>query len=99
MYLIQILLPVPARTPDQTTLSKTREELADRFGGVTAYARTPAEGIWVSPEGTKERDTMLMVEVFTEGFDRVWWKAYSKTLAERFKQEEIHIRAIHAEVP
>lgn len=99
MYLIQLLLPVTGNPDDVASFSMTREELADRFGGVTAYSRSPAQGIWISPQGDKERDSVLMVEVFTETFDRAWWQAYQKTLASRFHQEEIHVRALPADVP
>ena len=98
MYLIQILLPIPS-AGDPDAFSKTREELAEKFGGVTAYSRSPAQGIWISPQGEKERDSMLMVEVFTETFERSWWLTYQTQLARRFSQEEIHIRALPAEVP
>ena len=98
MYLIQILLPVSSG-PNVGAFSRTREELADKFGGVTAYTRAAAQGIWISPAGEKERDSMLMVEVFAQDFDRGWWRSYQEVLAERFQQEEIHIRAINAETP
>ena len=98
MYLIQILLPVTS-DPDVGVFSRTREELANKFGGVTAYTRATAQGIWISPTGEKERDSMLMVEVFTQDFDRGWWRSYQELLAARFHQEEIHIRAINAETP
>ena len=42
---------------------------------------------------------MLMVEVFTKTFDRSWWQTYQTELGMRFSQEEIHIRALPAEVP
>jgi len=42
---------------------------------------------------------MVMVEVLTETFDRAWWRHYARTLAERFAQEEIHIRALTVETP
>ena len=99
MYLIQILLPVPSAPGDSSAFSKTREELADKFGGVTAYSRAPADGIWVSPQGEKDRDSVLMVEVFSADFDRAWWRAYQEVLAARFDQEEIHVRALPAEIP
>lgn len=38
-----------------------------------------------------------MVEVVTETFDRAWWRAYAATLARRFGQESIHIRALPGE--
>ena len=98
MYLIQILLPVPGDAGHARAFAHTREELADRFGGVTAYTRSVAQGIWISPEGDKERDAVLMVEVLTDRFDRDWWRAYQARLAERFQQEQILVRALAAEV-
>jgi hypothetical protein len=98
MYLIQLLLPVSA-APDAEAFASTREELADKFGGVTAYSRAPAEGIWRSPAGDESRDSVLMVEVLVQTFDRPWWRAYRDRLARRFRQEEIHVRAIPAEFP
>ena len=34
------------------------------------------------------------VEVVTDSFDRSWWRTYAATLAERFGQESIHVRAV-----
>ena len=99
MYLIQIQLPVPSGAGDTRAFSTTREELAQKFGGVTAYSRSPAQGTWISPQGDEERDSMLMVEVFSDSFDRAWWHTYQTQLATRFHQKEIHIRALPAEVP
>jgi hypothetical protein len=39
-----------------------------------------------------------MVEVVTETFDRNWWRAYAATLAERFAQDVIHVRALPIEM-
>ena len=101
MYLIQILLPVRGRGGPvaDAAFAQTREELVDAFDGVTAYARAPAQGVWVAPDGDRERDDVVMVEVVTSEFDRAWWRAYADRLASRFDQEEIHIRALPAETP
>ena len=99
MYLIQIILPAPSGSGDADAFSKTREELADKFGGVTAYTRAAAQGLWVAPDGEKERDSVIMIEVLAQAFDRAWWRAYQEQLAARFHQEEIHVRALDAQVP
>jgi hypothetical protein len=39
-----------------------------------------------------------MVEVVTDAFDRRWWRAYAATLAERFGQDSIHVRAMGVEM-
>jgi hypothetical protein len=97
--LIQLLLPVPGTGDHASAFARTREELIDRFHGVTAYERAPAQGVWIAPDGQKERDAMVMVEVVTDQFDRAWWRDYRKTLAARFGEEEIHIRALPVETP
>jgi len=40
-----------------------------------------------------------MVEVVTDTFDRAWWRTYGATLAQRFAQDTIHVRALPVEVP
>lgn len=100
MFLIQVLLPVPdmaAGAPAQ--LSATIRELADKFEGLTAYTRSPAKGLWTAPDGHTERDDVVLVEIVSSGFDRVWWHAYERRLAERFAQKEIHVRAFAIQTP
>ena len=100
MHLIQILLPRKSGEPaTDGRFAATRAELVERFDGVTAYLRAPAQGAWVSPDGRIERDEMVMVEVVVETFDRAWWRDYQKTLARRFGEKEIHIRILAADVP
>ena len=82
-----------------TEFALTRAELVEAFSGVTAYLRSPAQGAWTAPDGRIERDEMVMVEVLVDDFDRAWWKAYAATLATRFDQASIHIRALAAETP
>ena len=99
MVLIQMLLPsngpMVAGAPDtMAALAETRRELADTFDGLTAYLRSPAKGLWTAPDGHAEQDDVVMVEVVTDNFDRSWWRAYAAVLADRFRQDEIHIRAM-----
>jgi hypothetical protein len=102
VYVIQILLPRLPQKGDGSSdprLARTRAELVDAFDGVTAYLRSPAQGAWTAPDGRVERDEMVMVEVLAPSFEREWWRGYAATLAGRFEQEEIHIRALPAETP
>jgi hypothetical protein len=103
VVLIQLLLPTSfskgTRSQDAATaLSDTRRELAQRFEGLTAYVRSPARGTWNAPDGQVEEDDVVMVEVVTDAFDRVWWRAYAARLAERFHQDIIHVRAVTVEL-
>ena len=100
MVLIQLLLPTGASGDSSVTeLAETRRELVDRFKGVTAYVRSPAKGLWTAPDGHTEADDVVMAEVVTDTFDRAWWRTYSATLAQRFAQDTIHVRALPVEIP
>ena len=99
--LIQVLLPtnhqdgspVPAEE-----FARVRVELTDRFGGVTAYTRSPATGLWKSGDDEIERDQVIMIEVVVEEFEPRWWEDYRKELERRFDQEQIHARALAMEL-
>ena len=97
-HLVQILLPTQTRNgaavaPEQ--FARVRVELTEKFGGVTAYTRSPATGLWKREEDDAiERDQVIMVEVVVEDLDRAWWAAYREQLEDRFDQEEVHARAL-----
>ena len=100
-HLIQILLPIHSRdgTPlPNEMFARVRIELTERFGGVTAYSRSPATGLWKRDDDDAiERDQVIMVEVVVDVFDRDWWIAYREQLERRFGQEEVHARALAME--
>jgi hypothetical protein len=94
MHLTQILLPLPAGRAargSKKLFAGIRKELTDRFGGVTAYVHSPAEGEWVK-RGEKTRDSIIVVEVMSRTRQRQWWGRYRKTLEARLAQELIVIR-------
>ena len=101
MHLIQILLPLydngGAALP-RALFDRVREELAGRFGGLTAFTRSPAEGLWSEgPDEGAERDEIVVFEVMVEELDRGWWHEYRRRLEARFHQDEIVVRAHEAE--
>ncbi len=99
-HLVQILLPLHLRGGSDAPaelFSKVRVELTERFGGVTAYTRSPATGLWKNTESDVERDQVIMIEVVVDVFDRDWWAQYREQLEQRFGQEEVHARAIAIE--
>ena len=96
-FLVQLLLPLydnQGRPYDPATRARIRHELTDKFGGVTAYTRAPAEGTWEDPSGRTHRDDIVIVEVMTEELDTEWWKVYVAELANRLGQEELVARAM-----
>ncbi|MCU1386063.1 MAG: hypothetical protein JWL71_4760 [Acidobacteria bacterium] len=100
MFLIQLLLPARdnhEQPIDGALFAQVRQTLADRFGGVTAYQRSPASGLWKRPDGGVDGDDVVMVEVEVEALDREWWGAFRRQLEHDFKQETILARAIPIE--
>lgn len=94
MYLIQILLPLYDNegTPFPShEYAKVRDELAEMFGGITAYVRSPAEGLWRAP-GNTVRDEIVIYEIMTDKLDSVWWQAYREGLSASFRQEMLIVR-------
>lgn len=99
-HLIQILLPTRTRDGEPVAVeqfARVRVELTEKFGGVTAYSRSPATGLWKNENDSIERDQVFMVEVVVDAFDRDWWAAYRGQLEVRFGQEEVHARALAME--
>lgn len=61
-----------------------QEQLADQFGGETAFTRNPAKGISLLNDNERSEDEMIVYEVMVEGFDRLWGQSYKRDLEERF---------------
>lgn len=90
MYLIEILLPHIGGD----LFGEVRRELVERFGGLAAFARAPAEGLWDGGGGgSVERDDIVVLEVMADRLDRAWWADYRRRLEVRFAQDEIVVRA------
>lgn len=96
MHLVEVLLPVYDNdgTPfARDMFDEVRRELTDRFGGVTAFVRAPAEGLWKEEDGAVVRDDIVLFEVMTVRLDRSWWEDYRNVLRARFHQDELVVRA------
>lgn len=95
MHLVQIILPRYENSGvaiGADLFREVRQTLLDRFGGVTAFTRSPAQGLW--QDGSRvERDEVLLYEVMVDELDRDWWAAYRKELEGKFHQQELVIRA------
>jgi hypothetical protein len=100
MHLIQFLLPLSdneGKTFSRSEFEKVRAELTEQFGGVTAFVQSPALGLWKDENDQVSRDAVVMFEVMAEELDKPWWTDYRQSLEQRFKQEELVVRAISAE--
>lgn len=94
-YLIQILLPLAGNDgkpfPDET-LRGIHRELSDRFGGLTAFSRAPAKGIWRSGR-TEARDDIVIVEVMAADLEEEWWADFRKRTETLLRQDKLIVRA------
>jgi hypothetical protein len=100
VFLVQLLLPVydnDGVAVAENEFWTVRRELTERFGGVTAYVRSPAAGLWKRGDGKVDRDDVVMVEVMTTSLDRTWWGQYRERLEQQFRQETIVLRSIVVE--
>jgi len=94
-FLVQILLPVYDNNGERfpsDLYNEVRAKLTDMFGGLTAYTRAPAEGVWESGT-TLKRDDIVVVEVMVDSLDRTWWGAYRRDLKRLFRHDQIVLRA------
>ncbi len=99
MFLVEILLPLydnEGRGFGAEEFDRVSEELAGRFGGVTAFRRAPGEGVWRAGGG-ESRDRVVVFEVMSQGLDRAWWRGYREKLERRFRQEKVVARATEFE--
>jgi hypothetical protein len=94
-YLVQILLPIRdngGRPYAPDVLAGISKALTHQFGGVTAYSRAPAKGVWMNSDHVKH-DDVIALEVMVEKLDRDWWTAFRNSLEKNLAQQEIVIRA------
>lgn len=94
MHLVEIFLPLNKGSGAQARSEEIHaivKELADRFGGATAFTREPADGLW-KQAADLVHDRIIIVEVVVERIDEEWWRAYRRHLEAHFEQSEVMIR-------
>jgi len=97
MNLIQLLLPLcdnDGHPFPQATYLRVRDELTERFGGITTYVRSPAEGLWKEGRSSAVKDEIVIYEVMAKELDRGWWETFREKLEGLFRQESVVVRTI-----
>lgn len=94
MRLIQLLVPLNDndnnRFPKEVFIG-IKEQLLDKFKGVTAFSQSPAEGLW--NDGTDvQKDQIILYEIMTEDINKEWWESFVRDLEHNLKQEKILLR-------
>jgi hypothetical protein len=101
MHVVQFFLPLKDNAGQpfaREAFSGVRRELTERFGGVTAYLRSPAQGLWEDEDGDLCRDEVVLFEVMDPALDVDWWRAYRTRLQHRFAQDAVLLRATESRV-
>jgi hypothetical protein len=96
MHLVQLLLPLydnDGHPFPRAPFDEVSAELTSAFGGLTAYTRSPAEGLWREDGAGTRRDDIVVYEVMTDRLDESWWRDYRQRLEARFAQDRIVVRA------
>ena len=100
MFLIELFLPLDrgdATAVPSEEIEDVVSKLAARFGGATAFTRTPAKGLWEKDSALVE-DRIVIVEVMTDVLDESFWADYRSRLEGEFQQEHILIRASRCQI-
>jgi hypothetical protein len=95
-YCVEILLPLvgdDGGPRPRAPFDALKARLVDRFGGLTAFTRAPAEGLWDGPGDGVERDRIVIFEVMAAELDEPWWAGLREALERDFRQQEVVIRA------
>ena len=90
MVLVEILLPVTDRTREE--LQRLTKLMTERFGGVTAFTRSPGEGLW-QDQGRTIGDQIIVLGVMCETLDAAWWAELRREIERRLDQDEIIVRS------
>ena len=98
MHLVQIFLPLRdnhGRRIAGAHFERLSKDLIHRFGGMTAFAQSPATGLWKKTRrSAPERDQIVIYEVMVKRLQRRWWRQERIRLEKTFRQEQILIRAM-----
>ncbi|MFL6818378.1 MAG: hypothetical protein ACJ8EF_10595 [Bradyrhizobium sp.] len=95
MYVIELFLPLydnQGRRFRDSLYEEVRRDLIEKFGGITAFTRAPAQGS-EQAHGGERRDDLIVFEVMTQELDALWWKSYRQSLETAFDQDQLIARA------
>jgi hypothetical protein len=95
-HVVEIFLPLTTNSGERfrrETFERIRKELLHRFGGVTFFSRSPAEGLWIQEGESPTQDEIVVVEVLVEQLEPEWWARYRRKLEVDLDQKEVLVRS------
>ena len=96
MHLIQLFLPLydnDRQLFNVAFFDIIKAELTEKFGGITAYTRVPATGLWKETDQKIIHDEIVLFEIMIQEIDLIYWNSFKVKLQNIFHQKEIIIRA------
>jgi len=91
VFKTQVLLPLgdnAGRAFAAEKITRIQERLVRKFGGYTAFRRSPAQGVWMH-QGERYSDDIVVVEIFSATLDREWWGEFRRTVEHDLGQEHL----------
>ena len=95
MHQVQILLPVSDNKGNHfpsELYADIRNELVEKYGGITAYTRSPAKGLWKENNEKVVYDDIVIYEVMAETLEMDFWRLLKEELKRKFDQDDLIIR-------
>jgi hypothetical protein len=88
---------LPLEKPDGSQVpadffERVTSQLTERFGGITSYLQSPAEGAWKPTAEELVHDRVAIFEVMVSDVDTAWWREYRRRLERELEQDQILAR-------
>ena len=96
MYQIELYLPLynnDKKAFPTSHYESVKQNLSDKFGGITMYSRTPVIGLWKESQESIVKDDLVIYEIISEKLDESFWQEYKFMLQSLFQQEAIIIKS------
>jgi hypothetical protein len=98
MFLIETFLPLTrgdGSALDRRIFDRIKKEFTDRFGGVTAFVQSPAEGAWKAATSEVVEDRVVVLQVMADEINQQYWRDFRRQLEHELRQEEILVRYLY----
>lgn len=84
---------MPVGPQAQGVVENLLARLTERFGGATAFSRSPARGLWKDTDGAREADDVIVIETMAHSFEAPFWRSLKRELEGKLAQDEVLVRA------
>lgn len=96
--MVQLFLPYfdpDGRQFPRSYYNGLKQQLVEKFGGISMYEQAPITGLWKENEQAVQRDRLMIFEVMATTIDVDYWRALKEKLQKKFRQQEVLIRRMN----